>query len=313
MQYLLLGKTRLRVSRIALGTAAFGLPEYGIQAPDEPSALSEAEAVRLVQAASEQGINFFDTARGYGDSEAILGKGLAGCQSCVIATKVGIPADHNGNNSGGLTRAVMESLETSLRALRRDVLDIVQIHNATAKDLEVGEVLSVLEHARKQGKLKYVGASVYGEEAALAAIQSGRVDVLQIAVNLLDQRMMNAVLPAATEANVGIIARSALLKGALTERVKLLPQNLRALADAASRTREMLGETWESLPRAALRFCLSVPSVHSVLVGLRSLSELPDAMAAEAEGPLSDATMSKVSLLKLSDENLLNPSHWPSL
>jgi len=310
MQYLLLGKTGLRVSRIALGTAAFGLPAYGIQGPNEHAVLSETDAIKLVRASCEQGINFFDTARGYGESEAILGRGLAGCNSSVVATKVGVP-DPSGNNSHRLNDAVMGSLEASLCALRRDVLDLVQIHNATAKDLGAGEILTVLERARDQGKVRFIGASVYGEDAALAAIRSESVDVLQIAINLLDQRMMNRVLPEAKKANVGVIARSALLKGALTERAKLLPPKLRALTDAASRTRETLGETWESLPRAALRFCLSVAGVHSVLVGLKTLSELPEAMAAETEGPLSSASMSKTSALTLHDEDLLNPAHWP--
>jgi aryl-alcohol dehydrogenase-like predicted oxidoreductase len=313
MQSLLLGKTGLRVSRIALGTAAFGLPDYGIQSPGEAGALGGSEAIRLVQAASEQGINFFDTARGYGESEAILGEALAGCKNCVIATKVGLPGNREQLGAADFARAVMDSLETSLRCLQRETLDVVQIHNATACDLETGEILDVLERAREQGKLKFIGASVYGEEAALAAIRSGRIDVLQIAINLIDQRMMAAVLPEAKRANVAVIARSALLKGVLTDRAKLLPTDLRALTEAAARSCETLGETWESLPQAALQFCLSIPGIHSVLVGMRSIAELPGAMAAEAAGPFTAAMMKKATLLKLDDEYLLNPAHWPSL
>ena len=313
MEYLLLGRTGLRISRIALGTAAFGLPNYGIQAPEECGALTEAEAVRLVESASEHGVNFFDTARGYGESEAVLGKALKGCQECVIATKVSVPLKADASGGASLAAMVMDSLETSLRALRRDSVDVVQIHNATVHDLEKGEILTVLERAREQGKLRFVGASVYGEPAALAAIHSQRVEVLQVAINLLDQRMMGTVVPAARKANVGMIARSVLLKGVLTERAKLLPPTLESLLQAANRTRETLGETWESLPRAAMRFCLSVPGVHSVLVGLRNFTELPEALAAERAGPLSSADMSKTGLLQLNDESLLNPSHWPFL
>ena len=206
----------------------------------------------------------------------------------------------------------MDSVETSLRELRRDVLDIVQIHNATQDILERGEILDVLEYAREAGKLKFVGASVYGEPAALAAVRSGRVDVLQIALNLLDQRMLTTVLPEARRNNVGIVARSVFLKGALTDRARLLPDGLRGLAEASDRMREALGETWDSLPCAALRFCLSTPGVHSVLVGLRSLPELAAAIASEEAGPLDNAVVRKTDLLKLNDEQLLNPSHWPT-
>lgn len=310
MEYLSLGRTGLRVSRLALGTAAFGLENYGIQEPGKPSQLGEDEAVRLVQAAVENGINFFDTARGYGESEAVLGKALDQCASSIIATKVGIPS---GGSSAALKEAVLDSIETSLKALRRDVLDVVQVHNATKDILERGEVLEVLEQARDAGKLRFIGASVYGEPAALAAIRSGRIDVLQIALNLLDQRMLAKVLPEAREANVGVVARSAFLKGALTERAKLLPPALRSLAEASNRMREGLGESWESLPGAALRFCLSVPGVHSVLVGLRSLPELAAAMASHDAGPLDSAAMMKTDVLKLNDEQLLDPSYWPQV
>jgi hypothetical protein len=179
--------------------------------------------------------------------------------------------------------------------------------------LECSEILNVLERARDMGKLKFIGASVYGEAAALAAIRSGRVDVLQIALNLLDQRMLARVLPEARKKNVGIIARSVFLKGALTERAKLLPEGLRSLSEAADRMREGLGETWNSLPGAALRFCLSTPGVHSVLIGLRSLPELRSATAAHEAGALDSAAIKKAELLKLNDDQLLNPSHWPTV
>jgi len=310
MEYSSLGRTGLRVSNLALGTAAFGLENYGIHEPGEGSRLCEDQAIGLVRAAVEKGINFFDTARGYGESEAVLGKGLSDSGSCIIATKVGISATES---FAALNRTVLESIETSLKALHRDVLDVVQIHNATQDILERGEILDVLERAREAGKLKFVGASVYGESAALAAIHSGRVDVLQIALNLLDQRMLATVIPEARKSGVGVVARSAYLKGALTERAKFLPDGLRSLAEASDRMRDRLGETWESLPGAALRFCLSVPGVHSVVVGLRSLPELAAALAAQDAGPLDSAVLRKTDLLKLNDDQLLDPSYWPQV
>ena len=309
MKYSLLGRTGLSVSNLALGTAAFGVENYGIQEPGEPGRLSEGHAIALVQAAVASGINLFDTARGYGESEAVLGKSASGYPSCIIATKVGVATDTK--DTAELTKTVMGSLTASLKALRRDVLDVVQIHNATQEMLECSEILNVLERARDMGKLKFIGASVYGEAAALAAIRSRRVDVLQIALNLLDQRMLARVLPEARKQNVGIIARSAFLKGALTERVKLLPESLRGLSEAADKMRESLGETWDSLPGAALRFCLSTPGVHSVLVGLRSLSELESATAAHEAGALDGAVLKKAELFRLNDDQLINPSHWP--
>jgi len=161
--------------------------------------------------------------------------------------------------------------------------------------------------------VRFVGASVYGEDAALTAIGTGCVDVLQIAVNLLDQRMLCKVVPQAEKANTGVLTRSAFLKGALTERAKLLPPSLVGLSGAVNRLREALGETWQGLPQVAARFCLSLPGVHSALLGLRNISELQTVLEAEASGPLDDGVIHQTSALNLTDESLLNPSYWPSL
>ena len=296
-----------------MGTAAFGIERYGIQGADEPPIVEKKEAIRLVRATIDAGFNLFDTARSYGESESVLGEALANESHCVVATKVSIPPDITVRSSADLSCEVRKSLESSLRALRRDTLDIVQIHNATRDVLEKTEILGVLQCARQQGKVRFVGASVYGEDAALAAIGTGCLDILQIAVNLLDQRMLCKVVPQASKANTGVLTRSAFLKGALTGRANLLPPSLTALSMAVDRLREALGETWEGLPRVAVRFCLSLPGVDSVLLGLRNVSELPTVLEAEATGPLGDDVIHQTRDLKLTEESLLNPSYWPSL
>jgi len=207
----------------------------------------------------------------------------------------------------------MTSLESSLRELKRDVLDIVQIHNATVHTLESSEMIAILESARQQGKLRFIGASVYGADNAMAAMRCGSIEVLQVALSLLDQRMMSSVLPEARKKNIGVLARSVFLKGVLSDRVKALPASLQVLANASNHARETLGDTWKSLPTTAVRFCLSVPGVHSVLMGLRSATELPAALAAEAAGTLSEAIMRKTEAIKLTDEKMLDPSYWPML
>jgi aryl-alcohol dehydrogenase-like predicted oxidoreductase len=311
MDYVLLGKTGLRVSRLALGTAAFGLERYGICGPDESGAVDENASIRLIRAAAERGINFFDTARGYGRSESILGAALAGCPSCIVATKLGVPGNGLLPDRVEFSKIVMTSIETSLRELGRDVLDIVQVHNATAETLESTDMLAVLETARRQGKLRFIGASVYGERNALAALRCDTIDTLQVALNLLDQRMVARVIPEAILRNVGLLVRSVFLKGVLTERVHSLPTNMQTLAAASEQARQILGETWQTLPRTAVRFCLSVPGVHSVLMGLRDVTELSPALAAEGAGPLPESIFHKAEELRFTDPSILDPSEWP--
>jgi len=306
MKYRELGRTGLKVSAIALGTVSLGL-DYGIDAPGQFGRPDELSAIRLLRLAADRGVTLVDTAPAYGTSERLIGCALAANKRAIIATKVTPPAD------GANVRAAIDaSLDASRFALGRETLDIVQIHNATVDTITKGEVAEALIRAKRRGRIHFVGASVYGATAAMAAIACGQFDVLQIAFNVLDQRMAADVLPAADKAGIGVLVRSALLKGALTPKAQWLPAPLERLRTAAEQARDLLAEgSWDALPKAATRFCLSFPSVASVLTGARTAGELDVAIQAEAEGPLNDRVLHEAALLGLDDEQLLNPSHWP--
>ena len=322
MKYRPLGRTGLTVSALSLGTAALGV-DYGIAAPGDFGRPAEDEAIRLVRAAIDCGITLIDTAPAYGDSERIVGLAAGRDPRIIIATKVTLPSSPSASPSsvvsgfpaverGAGSRTVIASLESSLRALGREALDIVQIHNATREVIDEGAVTAALVEARRRGLVRVIGASVYGEEAALAVIRSGEYGVVQVALNALDQRMMRDVLPAAEAAGVGVIVRSAFLKGALTPKAQYLPESLAPLHRAAAHARDLLaGGSWDRLPDAAMRFCLSVPYAASVLTGARTLAELDEAIAAEATGPLDASALAMAAQLALTDERLLNPSYWP--
>jgi len=309
MDDIVLGATDLRVSRLGVGTAAFGLDGYGILSPGEGN-VDRADAIASIHRAVEGGVNFFDTAPAYGCSEELLGEALADHKNCLVATKVPIPANLNEISQSELTYWVNQFLDESLRRLRREVLDVVQIHNATIDILQQSKMVSCLERARAAGKLRYIGASVYGEEAALAAIGAGKIQIVQVALSLLDQRMRDKVIPQAAAAGIGVLTRSALLKGTLTKRAQWLPPSLQALAQASERAVRELGTSWESLPSMALRFCLSVDGVHCVLAGIRNFAEVGDCLEACARGPIAPILLTKAYGLGLRDEHLLNPSYW---
>jgi aryl-alcohol dehydrogenase-like predicted oxidoreductase len=317
VNYRPLGRTGLTVSALSLGTVSLGV-DYGIAAPGSFGRPTENEAIRLLRAAIDGGITLIDTAPAYGDSERIVGCAAGRDPRVIVATKIdptaaaGVASGFPSAGLGAGSRAVIASLESSLRVLDRDVLDIVQIHNATREMIDEGAVTDALLDAKRRGLIRILGASVYGEAAALAVIRSGEYGVLQVAVNALDQRMMRDVLPAAEAAGVGVILRSAFLKGALTPKAQWLPEALAPLREAAARARDVLaGGSWDRLPDAAMRFCLSVPHAASVLAGARTLAELDEAIAAEAAGPLDTSALAMAAGLALTDDRLLNPSHWP--
>jgi 1-deoxyxylulose-5-phosphate synthase len=307
LKYRELGRTGLKVSAIALGTVSLGL-EYGIKAPGQFGRPDELSAVRLLRLAADRGVTLIDTAPTYGTSERLVGCALAANKRTIIATKVTPPPD-----GVDVRAAVDASLAASRLAIGRETLDIVQIHNATVETIAKGDMADALVRAKRIGQIRFLGASVYGEAAAMAAIACGQFDVLQIAFNVLDQRMAANVLPAADAAGIGVLVRSALLKGALTAKAQWLPAPLDRLRTGAEQARDLLAEgAWDGLPKAATRFCLSFPVVASVLVGARTAGELDIAIQAETEGPLADSQLLGAARLGLDDEQLLNPAHWPA-
>ncbi len=298
MKYRLLGRTGLQVSSLALGTAALGI-EYGIPAPGGSAPPTAAAAEALIRHALDGGVTLIDTAPAYGGSESLVGRIAGRNPRVVIATKVK-PSD------------VDESLERSRLALNRDVLDIVQIHNADPAMVMGSRVTDQLLEARARGVVRFLGASVYGVDAALAVVRAGVFDVLQVAFNVLDQRMARAVLPEAAAAGVGVVARSAVLKGVLTEKAQSLPAEMARQRSAADRARQVLASgSWSALASAATRFCLSTPAISSVLIGARTPAELTAALEAEAAGPLDPEVCALAESLAVSDESILDPSTWP--
>ncbi len=310
MEYKILGGTDLNVSVLSIGTVELGM-DYGIRIPNQFERPDEFSSIELIRSAVKSGINFFDTAPAYGTSECVLGKALSSENNCHIATKVLVPnCDEWSIGSIDCERNVMDSIKSSLRKLQRESLEIVQIHNADTVTFQNNKLLNVLQSAKDQGMINYVGASVYGVDNALAAVRSEKIDILQLPVSILDQRLIKTVLPIAASADVGIVARSILLKGALTSKGEHLPDHLSLLRDAVDRCRSTYDISWDELSQLAIRYCLGIKGVQSLLVGIRTQTELDFALEAVSAGPLSEEDMSLSYDLALEEENLLNPYYW---
>ncbi len=313
MPYRELGRTGLLVSALALGTVELGL-DYGIMAPGHFGRPPVDDAVRLVHAALDAGINLVDTARAYGVSEEILGLALEGRRSqVVLATKVSTQAAGGVPMTGNALRIHMEqSLRESLTALNTDYIDIWQIHNVARTVLNEAEtVQAVFDAARRSGKVRYVGGSFYGTELPELGLTHQLFDVMQVTYSVLDQRLADRFFEQAGAANIGILARSVLLKGALTDRAEHLPDHLTPLRLRSRAFRELVADAKLGIDPAqvAIAFALQQPAIHSVIIGVRTEAELRVNLRS-LQVELSPDLYSTIASLRLDDADLLNPGTW---
>ena len=312
MEYRELGSTGLRVSRVALGTAELGM-DYGFRGSAHYCRPDTHEATRIVHRALDLGINLIDTARGYGTSEELIGKALRNRpEDVVVASKVAIPAEI-ADEPKRLREAILRSIEASLTALQLETIDLMQIHNLTHAILRNDAVWRTLEDAHKAGKLRFLGGSSYGEEVPLAALGNDRIRSLQVPFNALDRRAMPRVFPGAVQKRVGILVRSAFLRGVLTNQVNSVPERLALVRDAALRIFVQARQTVQSLSEMALRFCLSFDEVSAVIIGVRSTQELECNVADAEKGSLPPEQVNQLCQVSIPDERLLDPQNWQDL
>ncbi len=305
-----LGKTNLLVSEISLGTVEIGM-DYGIAAGGGDRRPDEAAAEALLHRALDLGINYIDTARAYGESEAIIGRVLKSRrQEFVLASK--LSADEKETASPGTLRDhFRRSLDESLRALQTDRIDVMMLHSASASSMAGQEVWEALDRLRRTGEVRFIGVSVYGPEAARLAIDSGACDCIQIAYSLLDRRPEADVLARARKRDVGIVVRSVLLKGVLTYRYRHLPEELAPLRSAAEAAARLGKNGAEGLPELAYRYVLSNPLTGTALVGASKVEEVDAAVRYAQMGPLAAEAATAIRKIEVSDEKLLHPGLWP--
>ena len=214
-----LGKTGIAVSEIAFGGVEIGIP-YGIGVHDHSDMLTHAEAIKLLHASLEGGINFFDTARLYGESETIMGKAFHDRrQQVVLSTK----CKHFRNEKGeipsynDLRKTVESSLAESLKELQTDYVDVFMLHQADHEILENENVSRIFSELKDSGMVRAIGASTYTTDETKQAIESRIWNVIQLPFNLMDQRQEDFFDLAAIN-GVGIVIRSVLLKGLLSDK-----------------------------------------------------------------------------------------------
>jgi aryl-alcohol dehydrogenase-like predicted oxidoreductase len=300
MDYVRLGQTGLKVSRVCLGCMTYGVPERGAHS----WTLDEAKSRPFIKRALELGINFFDTANTYSDgtSEEIVGRALrdfAQREEVVIATKVFYPMREAPNARGLSRKSIMTEIDASLRRLGTDYVDLYQIHRWD-KHTPIEETLEALHDVIKAGKARYIGASsMYAwqfSKAQYVARLNGwtRFVSMQNHYNLLYREEEREMMPLCAAEGVGVVPWSPLARGRLTREWGETSNRMvtdefgktlyTATEDVDRRIVERVGEiaAKRNVPRAqvALAWVAQKPFVTAPIVGASKPHHLDDAIAA---------------------------------
>jgi aryl-alcohol dehydrogenase-like predicted oxidoreductase len=285
--YRTLGKTGLRVSAVGFGGAPVGIPGY-LSREDRDSAAFREAAVAAVGEAVARGINYFDTAPGYGDgrAERLLGDALAGQRDQVLlATKYPFLPGQGAD-------AYTDGLRQSLARLRTEYVDVLQLHggtfdDATAEAILTSGVLDWADEMRARGLCRHVGITAEGPAGALERLlRTGRFAVLEVAYNVIYQAACDyqrdpprGIIPLAHSLGIGVTTMRPTTCGVLQRLVAAeFPEIDR-----------------DRVTRLALRFVLSTPEVDCVVVGMRTAAEVA------ANAALADDTAGRFDLRRLHD------------
>jgi aryl-alcohol dehydrogenase-like predicted oxidoreductase len=300
MEYVRLGKSGLKVSRLCLGCMSYGVPERGAH----PWTLAEEQGRPFISRALELGINFFDTSNSYSDgtSEEILGRALrdfARRDEVVIATKVFFPMRPDANARGLSRKGILREIDASLKRLGTDYVDLYQIHRWDYST-PIEETLEALHDVVKAGKARYIGASSMHAwqfcKALYVADLHGwtRFVSMQNHYNLLYREEEREMLGLCRAEGVGVVPWSPLARGLLarpwqttTDRLATDEVAKKLYAKTTNEDRavvERVGEVAQArgIPRAqvALAWVLSKPVVTAPIVGATKPQHLEDAISA---------------------------------
>ena len=286
----LLGSTSVEVSEVGLGCNRIG-----------EDILSDSGWIALLNRAVDLGVTLFDTATLYasGRSEELIGLAFGNRQDVTIATKVLPSGDPKAPRFSRKT--VIEGAERSLRALRRNCIDILQTHGGGALDEicdpEWSKAMALL---KEQGKIRFRGSALFDAKGGIYAVENGLVDVLQVTYNLIDVGHALPIIPVAEKYGVGLIARMPYQRGILTgkfsspeadassHRAHLQRQRFPADVLAAEQFRELGEGRPGGMPALAMQFVLAEKRISCTIPGARSIDQLEANLAAAAAPGLTE-------------------------
>lgn len=282
-------------SKIGIGTAQFGM-EYGIS--NSLPRISPQEIKRILSFAEERGMTYLDTSPSYGESEEVLGKTLPSHHSFKISTKTPVSS----------AESIEESLHLSLKHFMQRSVYALLVHRPEHLLLPDGpnrvETLKVL---KKKGLVQKIGVSVYDREMIERILAIFTPDMIQLPLNLFDQRLLqDGTLKKLKAMGIEIQARSIFLQGLLLMEPKKVPPYFGRFQNEIQSYHYFLQERNLTSLQACIHFIMSVTEIDSFICGICSLEQLQEITAAAESVSISE----NFAKFALKDEAILNPSLW---
>lgn len=307
----------MTIQDLVLGTVQLGTP-YGIA--NTSGMPNEEAAVALIRSAIKAGITTLDTARAYGESEARIGKALAGQNfTGQIITKLSpLPGLTINSTPDEIERHVRKDVETSQALLGQETLDCLLLHRAEHLTLWDGKVWQVLQALVHEGKIKRIGASVQSPAEAKLAFAANDLSHIQLPLNILDDRWHEAGIDrlAQKRPDITVHARSLYLQGLLSAGdASLFPEikgvNAAAIVAALTKCKTDLGRT--SLADLCISWARSLGWVDGLVIGMETEQQLQDNVKLFSASLMTQAECRHVkTALPKAPEALLNPALWPN-
>jgi aryl-alcohol dehydrogenase-like predicted oxidoreductase len=278
-----LGKTDMDVSVIGFGGSEIGYEN----APAETAGM-------LLNQAIDLGINVIDTAECYHTSEELIGQAIGHRRDqFFLFTKCGHP--HGAESAANWTRdSILESIQRSLQRLKTDRVDVVHLHSCSEAELQKGEAITALQTARERGYTRYIGYSGDSHAARYAA-ERDTFDTLQISINIADQEAIDLTLPIARKNNLGIIVKRPIANAAWKSGHKPIDSYHHGYWERLQKLNyDFLQRDVDEAVGIALRFTLSIPGVHTAIVGTAKPERLKQNISLLDAGPLDSEEFNSV-------------------
>jgi aryl-alcohol dehydrogenase-like predicted oxidoreductase len=305
-------KTNNKISRLGLGTVQFGY-DYSFSEKK-----SQEEVNRILNKCRENGVNFLDTARDYGDSERKIGvylKESNAKKDFFIATKLTKINSNTTADKEKLKESIFNSVRKSCETLNLQKLDLLQLHQNDSFILNNKHFWNIIGKLKRNDTIKFFGVSVYDVDILKTLIKARGmyIDYIQMPYNIFDRRF-KSLFEYIRSYNIEIICRSVFLKGMIPAESKYIPKELEGLLIYKDKLVKIAEKYGFSVFELCILFAISNSEIMTSIIGINTPEELQENInALDKLNMFQDKVLKEIKKIKIKNKFLIDPRRWKSL